>query len=86
MIKTSRDLARETIALGMTQKEVAERIGATQSTVSKLIRGGISDISYATGKHLEALHQERMAAAKLINAQSQPQPHSHPATNSTPAD
>lgn len=87
MTKTSRDLAKKIIALGMTQTEIAERVGSTQATVSKLIRGGISDISYATGKRMEALYEERARRTKQnINAPSQPHSQTPHESNSTPAD
>ncbi|AQS50746.1 hypothetical protein PAEH1_02770 [Paenalcaligenes hominis] len=87
MTKTSKELAEEIIAAGMTQTEIAERVGATQATVSKLVRGGIADISYAIGKRLELLHKEKVASGKrVINAKSQPQAPTHPESSSTPTD
>lgn len=87
MTKTSKELAEEIIASGMTQAEIAERVGTTQATVSKLTRGGIADISYATGKRLELLHKEKVASGmRIINVPSQHSAHSHPESNSTPTD
>jgi len=87
MTKTSKELAEEIIAAGVTQTEIAERVGATQATVSKLVRGGIADISYAIGKRLELLYKEKVASGKRVtNAKSQPQPQSHRAENSTSAE
>lgn len=56
MTKTSKELAQEILDAGLTQREIAERTGTTQATISKLIRGVITDVGYATGKRLEVLH------------------------------
>lgn len=64
MTKTSKQLAQEILDSGLTQQEVAMRIGTTQATISKLIRGIIADISYASGKQLEELHKAQSGETK----------------------
>ena len=69
MNKTAKELAQEILDSGLTQQEVAEKIGTTQATISKLVRGVITDVGYATGKQLEALHRTKMrrrTAEKLV--------------------
>lgn len=60
MKKTSKELAQEILDSGMTQQEVATLTGTTQATISKLIRGVISDVSYQNGKRLEDLHASQV--------------------------
>lgn len=46
---------------GMTQMQVAERTGITQSSISKIERGDVSDVRSKSYRALVALHTEVMA-------------------------
>lgn len=46
---------------GMTQMQVAERTGITQSSISKIERGDVSDVRSKSYRALVALHAEVMA-------------------------
>lgn len=55
---TPLDLITAIRAHGLTQVQVAERSGVTQSTVSKIQRGEVKDVLSAGYLSLQALYQE----------------------------
>jgi len=55
---TPLDLITAIRAHGLTQVQIAERSGVTQSTVSKIERGTVHDVMSASYLSLQALYQE----------------------------
>lgn len=55
---TPLDLITAIRAHGLTQVQIAERSGVTQSTVSKIERGAVHDVMSASYLSLQALYQE----------------------------
>jgi predicted XRE-type DNA-binding protein len=54
------NLLRELTATGFTQKQIAERCGVAQSTISDLQRGASKEPSYQLGARLVAMHAEQV--------------------------
>jgi transcriptional regulator with XRE-family HTH domain len=52
-------LIKDIIGSGMTQAQIAERVGTGQSHISELYRGGRKQPGWALGDRLLALHRER---------------------------
>jgi transcriptional regulator with XRE-family HTH domain len=46
---------------GLSDNEIARRVGINQSTVSRLRNGELSDTAYQTGLKLQALHVSVLA-------------------------
>jgi transcriptional regulator with XRE-family HTH domain len=53
-----RELVLALKALGLTQKQIEERTGIPQPTVSKIERGDVSDVMSRSYRALLALHTE----------------------------
>ena len=49
------DSLKEILNTGMTQADLATYLGVTQGTVSKILNGRMSKISYETGKKIELM-------------------------------
>lgn len=65
-----RTLVEALIGRGWTQKQIEERTGIPQPTVSKIARGDVSDVMSKSYRALLALHQEVVAAeAKALRKQ-----------------
>lgn len=54
----AKDYLRGIRAAGLTQVEVADRTGITQSTISKIERGDVKDVMSKNYRALQALHAE----------------------------
>ena len=52
---------RELISLGLTQKQIAQEIGVTQATVSRIVTGVQSDTRASIARRIEALYASRSA-------------------------
>ena len=52
-----KDMLSSIAATGLTQSEIAERIGVSQPTVYRAMRSG-SDVGYEVGKKIEKLYGE----------------------------
>ena len=48
------------IAAGMSQQQIAERVGVRQSAISKLLRGERKDMLHRNALRLFALYSERL--------------------------
>lgn len=59
-------LLKEILAAGLTQSELAEYIGVTQGTISKILNGTLTNINYDTGKKIELVHQQ-ITRKKIID-------------------
>jgi transcriptional regulator with XRE-family HTH domain len=60
---------RELIASGLTQREIAQRVGLTQPTISRLLAGLHSDTRSAAAERVKALHE-----AVILKPKRQPKP------------
>lgn len=60
----AKDFLRGIRAAGLTQVEVAERTGITQSTISKIERGEVKDVMSKNYRALQALHAEVQTTRK----------------------
>ena len=47
-------------SLGITQVQLAERVGVTQTSISELERGIVKDPRYSTGAALVELHRDAL--------------------------
>ncbi|GAA0492416.1 hypothetical protein [Pigmentiphaga daeguensis] len=57
-------IIRDLMDAGVAQREIAERIGVCQATVSQVLRAeGRRDLEYSKGVALIAMHQERCGEA-----------------------
>ena len=54
----ARDYVSELVQLGWTQARIAERTGIPQPTISKVLRGDVSDVLSRSYRKLQALHSE----------------------------
>jgi len=52
-----KDMLSSIAATGLTQSEIAERIGVSQPTVYRAMKAG-SDVGYEVGKKIEILYSE----------------------------
>lgn len=58
-------LLQDLKAAGLTQKQVAERCGCSQVTVSDLARGVTNDPSFSIGRCIVALHARKAKRRKV---------------------
>jgi len=58
-MNSSKNLALALLAYGKSQAEVAAIAGVKQATISRLINGKSSDLSYREGKRLEEALQNK---------------------------
>lgn len=54
----ARDFVAALVEKGLTQQNIAERTGIPQPTVSKVLRGDVSDVMSRNYRKLQALHAE----------------------------
>ena len=59
----ARDIVNELLELGLTQKQIEERTGITQPTISKIARGDVADVLSRSYRKLQAVLEEVKAAA-----------------------
>lgn len=67
----ARDFVVDLIGAGMTQSQIAERIGVQQATISKIARGDVRDVMSRSYRKLADLHAERMEAGREQRAQAE---------------
>lgn len=53
---TIQEMLAKLLLTGMSQRDIAERVGTTQPTINRAAKG--SDIRYVTGKAIERLYQQ----------------------------
>jgi transcriptional regulator with XRE-family HTH domain len=58
----AREFVADLVASGLTQREIAERTGIPQPTISKVLRGDVNDVMSRNYRKLEALHLEVVRA------------------------
>lgn len=58
----ARDYVAALRKAGLTQVQIAERTGITQPTISKVMRGDVSDVMSRNYRKLQALHDEVLGA------------------------
>ena len=61
-----RELVLAIKALGLTQKQIEERTGIPQPTVSKIERGDVSDVMSRSYRALVALHSELLKPPRRV--------------------
>ncbi len=59
----ARDFISDLTKAGMTQAQIAERVGLVQATVSKIARGDVNDVMSRSYRRLAALHAEVVKSA-----------------------
>ena len=52
----AKDFISELVAIGLTQQAIADRTGIAQPTLSKVLRGEVSDVLSKKYRKLQALH------------------------------
>jgi predicted XRE-type DNA-binding protein len=57
----AREIVQALIQHGFTQRQIADRTGIPQPTVSKVYRGAVSDVLSRNYRELEALHKSVVA-------------------------
>lgn len=67
----ARDYVLQLLDSGMTQSEIAARVGLHQPTISKVLRGDVRDVLSRNYRRLQALAQERAAAGAAGSASQQ---------------
>lgn len=51
---TTRELLQSLVALDLTQKQIEAGTGINQPTISRILKGSQADVTFASGKRLEA--------------------------------
>lgn len=63
-----KEIVRELLATGLTQKELGALLGKSQAWVGAVLAGKYFDLKWTEGQRLRALHAERVAdGAKDVN-------------------
>lgn len=65
-----RDLIQQLLSAGFTQQRISVEVGVAQSTISKLLRGDVSDMLSRSYRRLVAFHAENMAKPAAAGDQS----------------
>jgi len=55
------------VSLGMTQADIAKKIGVSQPTVSNIKSGNIRDLLHSNGCALVRLHKRTLRASKITS-------------------
>lgn len=63
---TIQEMLAELLLSGMSQRDIAQKVGTTQPTINRAAKG--SDIRYVTGKAIECLHQQMTDVADIESA------------------
>lgn len=65
-------LIQDLVASGLTQVEIANRVGCSQPTIAMLASGAQRDIRWTYGEKLRALHRKVMGRRKRSVAEMEP--------------
>ncbi len=57
-MKSHQDYLKDIAATGLSQKQIGERLGKTQSWVSAAMRGLYADLKWEEGQAIRVLHAE----------------------------
>jgi predicted transcriptional regulator len=60
---TIQEMLAKLLLSGMSQRDIAERVGTTQPTINRAAKG--SDIRYVTGKAIERLYTQMTEATDI---------------------
>ncbi|WLW64284.1 hypothetical protein RA224_12905 [Achromobacter aegrifaciens] len=64
-------LTQDLIASGLTQVEIANRVGCSQPTIAQLASGAQRDVRWTYGEKLRSLHRKVVARRKPELAEQQ---------------
>jgi predicted transcriptional regulator len=65
-VMTIQEMLGELLRSGLSQRVIADRVGTTQPTINRAAKG--ADVRYVTGKAIESLYVQELAAAGLKSA------------------